>query len=305
MNRFFSKKKMIVSVCLVLLIGFLYAAPDSRAGEFGFQFLKLSVSPEIAAMGGTGEMLHSSPLNMMHHPAAFNWQRGSSIAFSQSQWIFDTNLYNVAWRNVKFNSALGFGMTYLDNGKFDRRDDKGELIGSYQPMNLRFVTNYSRRLTPVVHAGANFNVLYEKLDTSSALAFTTDLGLAYLTPFRNTSIDVAFKNIGVSGKMDEEKTDIPFVMDYGISTGFAVNEFLKISPAFKLSYMQDHDDLLPAVGADLRIFDLLSLRMGYKFNYNEEDISAGFGISVRNFTIDYSFMNGLDNVHKFSVCFAF
>jgi len=126
-----------------------------------------------------------------------------------------------------------------------------------------------------------------------------------LTPFRNTSVDMAFRNIGVSGKMDEEKTDIPFVMDYGISSGFEINEFLTISPAFKVSYMQDHDNLLPAVGANLRVLDLLSLRIGYKFNYNEEDISAGFGVSVRNFTIDYSFMNGLDNVHKFGVVYAF
>ena len=305
MDRFFGKKRAIVFIGLILLIGVLSAGPDSKAGEFGFQFLKLPVSAEVAGMGGTGEMLHTSPLNMMHHPVAFNWQRGSVLALSQSQWIFDTHLYNVAYRHTKFNHAIGFGMTYLDNGKFDRRDDKGDLIGNYQPMNLRFMTNYARKLTPMIHAGVNLNLLYEKIDTSSALAFTTDLGLAYLTPLRNTTMDIAFRNIGVSGKMDEEKTDIPIIIDYGLTTGFAINEFLNISPAIKLSYMQDHDDLLPAIGANLRVLDLLSLRVGYKFNYNEEDFSAGLGLTVRDFTVNYSFMNGLDNVHIFSICYAF
>ena len=97
MDKFFSKRRLLILVILVFIASVL-GAVDKRAGEFGMQFLKIPVSPELSGMGGTGEMLHSSPLNMFHHPAAFDWQRGASVAASQNSWLFDTNLYTLAWR---------------------------------------------------------------------------------------------------------------------------------------------------------------------------------------------------------------
>ena len=307
MDKFFSKKRLLVFIGLVFIVSVLSAGTgtDKRAGEFGLQFLKIPVSPELSGMGGTGDMLHSSPLNIFHHPAAFDWQRGASVAASQNSWLFETNMYSLAWKNVMFNQAFGLGLKYLDYGQFDKRTETGKLVGSYYPMNLRVTANYARRLTPDIYAGLNVNLLYEKIDTSSALAFTTDLGFAYLTPLRNTSVDFAVKNLGMSGKMDEEKIDIPIIADMGVTTGFDINDFTKLSPAFKLVYMQDHDSLLPAIGANIKLFDLLALRVGYKFNYNEEDLSAGFGVTIRNFNLNYSFMNSINGVHKFAICYRF
>lgn len=72
--------------------------------------------------------------------------------------------------------------------------------------------------------------------------------------------------------------------------------------------MRDQDDILPAIDVNFKLFDMLSLRAGYKFNYNEEDFSTGIGIHYRNFTIDYSFMNfinDLDSVHLLGMGYSF
>jgi hypothetical protein len=107
--------------------------------------------------------------------------------------------------------------------------------------------------------------------------------------------------------MDSEKIKLPITAEMGLSTAFKYDEF-GIYPALKFVYMRDQDDILPAIGVNIKILDMLSLRAGYKFNYNEEDFSAGIGINYRNFSVDYSFMNfnnDLDSVHLLGIGYSF
>ena len=301
-------KKCIAILTLTLILGTLLANNvDKNAGEKGFLFLRIPVSPELAAMANTGEMHHSSPITMLHHPAAFDWQRGKALAFSQSMWFVDTYLYNIAYRNVMFDRAWGLAIKYMDYGQIDKREDNGTLIGSYYPMDLQLGANYVYRITPDIQAGATINLLYEKIDTASALGFTADIGAVYRTPLQNTSIDFALKNIGTTNKMDEKKIELPTTAEIGLSTGYEIEEGYAIYPAAKLVYMNDHEDLLPAVGANIKLFEMLFVRAGYKFNYHDEDFSAGIGIHYNNFTVDYGFINNqeFDPVHKFGVTYKF
>jgi hypothetical protein len=301
MNRFF------VALCMVMCITGLLAI-DKDAGMSGFGFLKIPSSPAIAGMGNTGEMLQNSPLNFLHHPAAFEWKRGKSIAFSQNSWLVDTYLYNIAYRNIMFDRSFGLALKYMDHGSLEKRTDNGTLIGHYYPMDLLATVNYAKKLNPDIHVGANLSLIYEKIDTSSALGFATDVGLVYLTPLRYTNVDIALKNMGVSTKMDTQTIKLPFTAEMGVTYGYDISDDISVFPALKLVYMNDHDDILPALGVQIKLIDMLALRAGYKFNYNQEDFSAGFGVKYKNLTIDYSFMNfnsDLENVHLFGVGVSF
>jgi hypothetical protein len=214
---------------------------------------------------------------------------------------------NLAWRNIAFDQAYGFALTYFDYGKLDKRTDNGTPIGEFYPMDARVTGNYARKITPNIYVGANLNFIYQKIDTSSSNALALDLGVAYLTPLLNTSVDIALKNLRIfSSKMDQEATELPQVYDFGISAGFEVFEQMTVSPAVKLVYMDDHDNMLPALGIKAKLYDMLSVRMGYKFNYNEEDLSAGIGILFKDFSIDYSYLNNeIDGVHMIGVGYKF
>ena len=309
-----SLKKIIILVILTYVI-YSLCAIDSDAGTKGYQFMKLPVSPELAGQGNTGEMLQSSPLNLLHHPAAMDWQRGRAVAFAHTSWLVDTSMYNIAWRNVLFNQSFGLGVTYFDYGKLDKRTENGTLIGEYYPMDTRIAGNYVRQISPSLYAGANINFIYQKIDTSSSTAISTDLGLVYLTPLR-FSADLALKNIGTSSKLDQDKTEMPFVMELGLSgvdlikITFASSEkrnTFSIPLNLKLVYMEDHDHLLPALGTEIPIYDTLFLRGGYKFNYNDENFSAGVGIHYKTMKIDYAFLNNtdLDDVHIIAIGWEF
>ena len=300
-------KKLFIAIFIVLLTVSLSAKIPKDGSKYGFQFLKIPVSPELAAMANTGEAIHSSPLTFFHHPVAHSWQRGASVGISQTNWFFETNMYNLAYRNTGFKSSFGFGLVYMDYGQFDKRDYKGSLEGSFYPMDLRFTTNIARKLSPDIHLGVNFNMLYQKIHTASAYAFTTDFGLQYLTPFRNTSLDFAIKNIGDSSKMDLEKIEIPIIVDFGVATALDITDTFILKPALKISYIDGHDDIMPALGVQGVISDMLFLRVGYKFNYNEEDFSTGFGIHWNQFRVDYTFIRNaeLEHIHIFGIGMRF
>jgi len=300
-------KVIITTLILAIAISPILAIDDD-AGVYGFQFLKIPAVPTMAAMGGTGEMLQRSPLTILAHPAAFSWQRGAYLATSHTAWLVDTSLFNIAFRNIMFDKSFGLAIKYVDHGEFDKRTDNGTHIGYYYPLDINLALNYAQKVTPDIHAGITANVIYEKIDSSSALGFAADLGLVYLTPLRNTSLDIAFKNVGFSTKMDNEKVKLPFITELGITYGYEFTEDFALYPALKAVYMNDHDDILPAIGLDFRIMEILSLKAGYKLNYDEEDLSAGFGVAYKNFNLDYSYMNfnnDLNAVHIFGLGYRF
>ena len=293
-------KKILIVIFTILVSSILNAGPDSSAGEYGFQFLKIPVSPELAGMANTGDMLNNSPLAIFHSPVAFNWQRGVFVSASSTNWLAGTNMYNIAYRNVALQQSFGFGVVYFDKGSFDKRDINGTKIGEYHPMDMRATGNYAFRLSNNINLGINLNLLYEKIDTSSALGFTTDFGYVFYAPLANTTFDFALKNIGGTTKMDKETIDLPLIAEGGISTGFEINELMSVYPSVKVSYIRDHDNLLPAVGMQVNLYQMLFLRAGYKFNYNEEGLTAGFGINYNNYKFDYSYMNNsLEDTHLF------
>ena len=300
------KSKYLIIWILIFLAFSVLNAQDSKAGQYGYQFLKFPISPAQAGMANTGDVISKSPLTIFHHPAAFSWQRGAMVAASQTSWLIDTNIYNIAWRNVTLQNSVGFGINYVDHGKISRITNNGIEIGFYAPINLRATGNYSVRINPNINIGISANVLYEKIDTSSSLGLSSDIGFVFYTPIRYTSFDFAVKNLGISSKMDLEKTELPTVADFSLSTGFDLSDSVSFFPSVKVSYMQDHDNLLPAFGLQADIYELFFLRIGYKLNYNEENLSAGFGVKYKNINIDYSFVNNeIEPVNMIGIGWSF
>jgi len=302
MSRYFT-----FLIIFTFIVSMLYAV-DDNAGKSGFVFLKIPAATTLSAMANTGEMHQNSALGILHHPAAFDWTRGKYIASSHTSWLADTALYNIAYRNVMFDKSWGLALKYVDHGEYEKRTDNGTLIGFYYPLDLNFAVNYAQKISPDIHVGVNLNWIYEKIDSSSAMGFSADLGAVYRTPLQHTNIDIVAKNIGFSTKMDKEDIDLPFTIEGGFTSGYEFSEDFGVFPAFKLVYMNDHDDILPAVGVDFRIMEILDVKVGYKFAYNEEDLSAGAGVKYQRFNVDYAFINfnnDLDKVHMFGVGYRF
>lgn len=299
-------KRYIIFLLASLAAFTLQAEVHAHAGEYGYQFLNIPASPVSMALAGRG--IHSSASNSawLVQPAASCLQSGKSAAIAHSMWIADT-AYSAAWYSFgqRF-SHLGLGLRNLNYGEIDKRDETGYLIGHYQPVDIAVSGNYAHRINAYVYLGTNLSVIYQKLDTASSLALATDLGLSVLPPIRDSAVSFAVRNLGMANKTDTESADLPYSFDLDLYKGIALGEQ---SLGLEASLIKSVDSPMHyALSAELKLLQSLYLRGGYKLNYDSESFTAGLGIELSRFSIDYGFAafnEGLQDVHSFGLRYHF
>ena len=289
-------KKIGLIIILLTVMVLLQAEVD---GSKGFQMLRILNNPATAGQGGNGAINSGSGFSFLDNAAAPLMQNGKVVSFCQNLWLFDTKMSNIGYRNSKGKSSFGYSMRYLDYGEIERYTNNGENIGSYQPMDMAITFNYGYRIAASHYLGVNITGLYEKIDTSSSTGVSGDVGYIYLTPFKDIRVMAGVKNFGKTSKMDQEDIELPLTIDLILSKDFSI-QANRLTTEFKLTKDIDNDQLKGSLGIEANLYESLFLRTGYKFGYDLESISAGFGVKLSRFTIDYAYVpvsEELEDVH--------
>ena len=282
----------------------LYA---ETSGECGFQTLKISSGADHAAQGGCGAFHTNDAFGFLSNPAAALFNKSKVVTISQNYWIFDTTINCGAFSNSNGKSSFAFAYRYLDYGKLENRDDTGVVIGKFHPMDMIISLNIGHRITPDHYAGINVNALYEKIDTASSFGYTFDLGYTYITPIKNLKFSAALKHLGKTSEMEDEAIDLPLTGELSIIDKFefaAINLFTELKAIKNI----DDDEMKAACGIKTELNNKFNLKLGYKFNYDTENISAGFGINIKKVTVDYAyvpFKYEIDDVHMIEISYKF
>ncbi|MFA7543102.1 MAG: PorV/PorQ family protein [Candidatus Cloacimonadaceae bacterium] len=299
------KKYIIILICL-LALGSLMAEIHGSAGEYGYQFLGIAPNPVSMALAGRGVLSGNSNSGWLFQPAATSFEPERYAGLSHSFWIGDT-AFSTAYYGVSSRRRhTGLALRNLDYGKIEERDETGFLYGYYQPVDIAITANHAERITPYLYAGANLSVIYEKLDSASALGLSGDLGLLLFPPLENSRIALSYRNLGVSAKMDEERIKLPRSFDLDIYQGFGIAGH---TLGVEASILKPVDDSWRySLAADMDLWQLLHLRAGYKFKDEAQGFSSGFGVQVMGFDLDYAFVpfsKGLSDVHSFGIRYRF
>jgi len=294
---------ILIALMATLTLG---AGIHENAGEYGYQFLDIPISPLNMAMAGRGVHSPLSNASWILQPAVSCMQNGKSAAAAHSVWIGET-AYTTAWySNANRKSHMGLALRNLNYGDIEKRDETGYLLGYYQPVDIAVSGNYARRINPTLYAGMNLSVVYQKLDTASSLGLATDFGLTALPPLKDTMISFAIRNLGISNKTDEEAIDLPLSVDLDFYKGIPLgNEMMGLEAGIQKSV---DEDLQYTMAMELSLLTLLRLRGGYKFNHDSQSFSAGLGVQLSRFGIDYGFAafdEGLEDVHSFGLRYNF
>jgi len=166
--------------------------------------------------------------------------------------------------------------------------------------------NYALRVTPSIYAGVNLGLAYEKLNTDSSLGLHGDLGITWLPPVKDTKFSLSGRNLGISSTMNEERTIFAPSIELDISKGFDFDSSILV---IELSGIKAIDEYWKgALSAELTLYDLVSLRAGYKLNYDAEDLTAGLGFRWKQVSVDYgwaAFSSRLNDVHSIGISYNF
>lgn len=291
---------------LLMLLPLALIAINGNAGEYGFQFLQISADPIAAALAGNGIYGTNYAGAFLHNPAANLTDERHSVSINHTLWLQDSNYTQILYSNGNRKSHFGLAGRVLDEGEIDALDDTATLIGNYHPLDANLLVNFAYRLFPDHLLGINAGLLYEKLDTASSYGLNADLGYVFLTPITNAIFFASLKNIGFTSKMDEESIKLPLTWETGLGYSYAFKDCNLFAQA-ALNKAQD-TDVRGNFAAEVALHQMLKLRVGYKQNYDEEGLTAGFGISLKNIDVDYgwtAFSDRLNDTHTFGITYNF
>jgi hypothetical protein len=327
------KKKIITVMSLVVCISTLslHGQDFNKAGRTAFQFVKIGVGARQVSMGEASLALVRDVNSIFWNPANTTGVISGEASFSYAQWFADLNYISGAagyrWRNV---GVFTLGYASLDYGDIPEAyaisptgSSDSRTGNSFTGGDLMIGLSYAREFTENLSIGISAKFLQEKLFDYSFNLFAFDVGTYYDTGYNGIRLAMAAQNFGRSVKFiedsdREEGYDIPLVFRIGLSADIirSSNAFINLGEAHRLAVALDaihSNDYAERMhfGAEYWYSEMIALRSGYRFNYDEGNWSVGIGLKHQLGSIgvrmDYAYTHFefLESPHRFSLSFSF
>ncbi len=316
-----------VFLIVSLLLSQLLAA--QIGGRSTYQFLNLTNSPRMAALGGKVVTNYDyDPTQALFNPASINPAMDNQLSLNYTNYIGDVNYGTAAYAYLwdRRTMVLHAGVTYVNYGKFDGYDELGNPTSSFSGGEVALSLGHARNIAFTnFHVGLNAKFISSTLENYSSFGIAADIGLMYVYEDWDLQITGVARNLGTQiTPYHEEYEPLPFELIFGISQTL---ENIPIRWHFTLENMQqwkiafansarDELDLEGNVtkekitfvnhafrhmiaGIELFPESGFNIRLGYNFRRAEElriverrtfaGISAGFSIKLNKFRLSYSY----------------
>jgi opacity protein-like surface antigen len=312
---------------ILLLILFMAVSASQaqfrKVGTTGYVFLEIPVTARMAAMGETSvaltdvgaEALFTNPSLLGY--AVFR----HNIHASYANYLADIQ-----------HQALGYGIQLTPIGAFGisiNRLNLGEMvetvnadpnnpgggyliIGKYSADALAVGLTYARKATTWFSYGITAKYVRERISIYESNNVLVDIGVIYCTQFHSLRIGGYIQNFGVDSKYIGDTFKMPTTFRLGAAAELVgdPNAPTRLTLSVDALHPSDYTERLN-VGTEYWIQNILALRAGYKFNYDEEGWTLGMGLkwkpnqNILNIDIAYTYYGRLESVSRFSTNIAF
>ncbi len=279
----------------------------NRVGQAGFQFLKLPTNARQAGMGGINSSLgNGDASSSFTNPASIVDVANMNVTLSHVRWFADINYTSAAAvRYFEGIGSIGVNLLFLDYGDMPRTENRPILLegeptgrsevltdlGTVTANDLAIGVSFARRITDRLHFGVNAKYISETLDDARVGAWAVDIGTVFYTGIRSLRVTMVGRNIGPDTQIaafDErigyEPADIRMPVNFSFGAAYDVLEGGTGSPhlwtlAAEFVHPNDGPEKVN-LGTEYSFRNLMILRGGYRFNYDEEGLTLGAGLNV-------------------------
>ena len=336
--------KLITVLGLALLLAQPGVADVRKSGLTGAAFLKVGVGARPVALGSAYTTVAGDVHQLFWNPAGAALSGGESqVLLSHNSWIADLSHDAIGFaRDMGDLGTLGIGVVtlglsdiaadrdlvpqfVLDAGTFVPND--AESSDTYSYRDLAVGATWARNITDRLDLGLTGKIVSQTIDGVSATAYAADFGALYRVNSTYT-IGARINNLGSDLTFYDIGAPLPLIFSIGAAAAILddPDSGMKVTLLADATKPQDGEQLVYAA-AEVELFDMLSLRSGYKLNYqgveddkvdevsgavvpagrSEEGLTAGLGLELSMATVDYAFTSFgiLDSVHQFSLQFRF
>ncbi len=191
-------------------------------GNSTYNFLNLSNSARVAALGGQNISINDNDLNFVYHnPALLNSKMAKNIVLNYVNYFSDINYGYVAYAdNFQKIGATAAGLHYINYGKFVKADELGNITGEFKAFELALNLFWAVPiLDSLFTAGINLKPIYSQLESYKSFGMACDLAANYQSKDKLSSASLVIKNIGSQIKpyYHNHYEAIPFDIQLGVS----------------------------------------------------------------------------------------
>ena len=301
-------KVAVVTAIFLLTFSSMYAG--NRSGTVSGQFLKIPVSARAVGMGGAQVALAEGVSSIGFNPAGMLSVPDYAFGATYTQWFADIqHSYVGVVKNIPGIGAIGVSVILLATDDMEvttpgRPEGTGEFFKSSE---YAFSIAYARQVSDKFMVGVNGKIIKSYLYNTDigASSFAFDIGTLYDIPVLKSRLGVSLTNIGKDLQYINEPYSLPTSLRFGVLVDVLEGENDKLKATFQISRNNDTEEQYN-IGAEYGLFGLFELRGGWKFAYDTENLTAGFGASLSslgiNGKLDYGYNNFkyLPGTHSFT-----
>lgn len=213
------------SINILLFTTVVSSCFSQTGGDNVYEFLDLTHSGFVAALGGTNVSLVTGDLNMAYqNPALLRDDMNKSLAINYVDYFAGIN-YGMAMYSQTFRNTGNFaaGITYLNYGTFTEADISGTITGTFKASEYAFSIIYSREIDSTFSIGINLKPVLSYLERYTSAGFAIDAGASWHSSNNLLSVGVVIKNAGyqITTYAGEPHEKLPFEIQAGLSRRLA------------------------------------------------------------------------------------
>ncbi len=331
--------QIISSVIAILIGSSLHAQigikPQDirRAGQSGWQFLKINGDPIQASMGGAYTAISRGNANAVFgNPASLVDVEKNDLQFNSVSWIADIRHSSaVVAKDLKRIGVFAISVTYMDYGDIPETVNQltpagdrtqAVLTGDYFTAgDLAVGISYAKKVTDRLSLGGNLRWIRESIAELNMNSWSLDIGTMYYTGFRSLRLAIVARNfgpdshlLGWSEEYQSEPVDVRMPID--VRLGMAMDFFDGEDSPHRMTVVLEGDHPNDGtekihLGLDYSFLKMFTLRGGYRLNYDVQGLTFGLGllysISQYQGQVNYAYVDfgELKQVHMISVGFSF
>ena len=190
-----------------------------------FEFLNLTPSARITALGGYSSTLRDNDVNLgLLNPAALNDGTQGQVAINHNFHIADINhgyfAYGFGLDSLGINLAIGG--QYVSYGEFIRADTRDNILGTFSAAEYALSISAAKLISDRLSVGTTFKLVRSDLDQFDSFGIAFDLGVQYLKPDKDVVWSVLVRNIGVQlSRFSDRSESLPTDIQIGYAKKLA------------------------------------------------------------------------------------
>lgn len=201
---------------------FIHASAQTLGGNSVFNFLKLSNTTQLTALGGVNVSQISNDVGLaFNNPALLQPSMHSQMNAVFNDFYGGIKVYHLSlgYHHAKLNTTFSWGLNYFNYGSTTETDASGNVLGQFKPTDWVMQVSAARSYLSKWKYGATLKFINSNYGQYRSNGVAMDVGVQFRDSSKLFSASLVAKNMGFQLKKYDgsDPDDLPFDLQAGLT----------------------------------------------------------------------------------------